>query len=459
MGAERLADWAGRLRSQLGTVRVRTTLAAAAIVGVALLAGSIALVTLLRDTLVQGVESATQLRVEEVAATLATARDPALFVTGDNDEELVQILDQGRSVVASSPQLASGDHVPRLAPGQVVHLELVGQEEFVVAAGAVDAPSGPLTVVVARSLEDVSDATRAVTGLLATGLPILLLLVAGTTWRVVGRALAPVESIRAEVDRISGTELYRRVVEPPADDEISRLATTMNRMLGRLEQSSARQRQFVSDASHELRGPVTSIRQHAEVASRHPDRTTLQELAKTVLVENDRVQGLVEDLLLLARADESSLRSGHRSVDLDDLVFDEVRHRRDLSGVRVDATAVGAGRVLGDPVLLARMIRNLADNASRHARSVVAFSLREDEEGTTVLTVDDDGAGIPVEQRSRVFERFVRLDEARARDHGGAGLGLAIVAEVVGAHSGTATVTNSPYGGTRIEVRLPSPAD
>ena len=140
---------------------------------------------------------------------------------------------------------------------------------------------------------------------------------------VVGRALAPVEAIRAEVDAISAAALHRRVPDPPADDEIARLARTMNRMLDRLEQAQARQRRFVSDASHELRSPVASIRQHAEVALAHPDRTTTAELAETVLAEDLRLQRLVEDLLLLTRADEHTLALRRRPVDLDDLVFDE----------------------------------------------------------------------------------------------------------------------------------------
>jgi signal transduction histidine kinase len=277
-----------------------------------------------------------------------------------------------------------------------------------------------------------------------------------TTWTVVGRALAPVEAIRAEVDAISATALHRRVPDPAADDEIGRLARTMNRMLDRLEQAQTRQRRLVSDASHELRSPVATIRQHAEVALAHPGRTTTTELAGTVLAEDLRLQRLAEDLLLLTRADEHTLGLRRRPVDLDDLVFDEARRLRGVSGLRVDTSAVSAGRIDGDAAGLRRVLRNLGDNAARHAGAQVAFSVSE-RDGVVRLLVDDDGPGIPEADRERVFERFVRLDDARARDDGGSGLGLAIVAELVAAHDGTVTITPSPAGGTRVEVTLPRP--
>ena len=309
-------------------------------------------------------------------------------------------------------------------------------------------------MVVARTIDTVADSTRTVTRLLAVGLPLMLLLVAAITWKVVGWALAPVEAIRAEVDAVSAAQLHRRVPIPPGQDEISRLATTMNRMLARLEQAQARQRRFISDASHELRSPVASIRQHAEVALAHPEATPTAELAETVLAENLRVQRLVEDLLLLARADEQASVSSRRPLDLDDIVFDEARRLRVATELRVETAGVSAGRVDGDAAGLRRVLRNLGENAGRHARSRVAFALAA-ENGSLVLAVDDDGPGIPESERAVVLERFVRLDDARARDAGGSGLGLAIVSEVVAAHGGRVTIADSPLGGARVEVRLP----
>jgi signal transduction histidine kinase len=311
--------------------------------------------------------------------------------------------------------------------------------------------------VVARVADMIGESTRIVTVLLAVGLPVLLLVVAATTWKVVGRALAPVEAIRGEVDEISAVELHRRVPDPPGDDEVARLARTMNRMLERLQAAHARQRRFVADASHELRSPVASIRQHAEVALAHPHRTTTAELASMVLAEDLRMQRLVEDLLLLARADEHALPPRRRHVDLDDLVFDEARRLRDATGLHVDVGAVSAARVAGDATGLRQVLRNLGDNAARHASTRIAFALAE-RDGAAVLAVDDDGPGIPEADRERVMERFVRLDDARARDGGGSGLGLAIVAELVAAHGGAVGIADSPMGGARVEVSLPRAA-
>jgi signal transduction histidine kinase len=284
---------------------------------------------------------------------------------------------------------------------------------------------------------------------------VLLLVVAATTWLVVGRALAPVEAIRREVAAISATQLHRRVPDPPGADEITRLARTMNGLLGRLERSRARQQRFVSDASHELRSPVASIRQHAEVALAHPERGTVTELAENVLAEDLRIQRLVSDLLLLANADERPAPPRRRPVDVDDLVFAAARDLRAGSLLRVDTTAVSPARVAGDAAGLHRMVGNVVENAARHARGRIAFTLAQ-VDGTVLLAVDDDGPGIPVADRERVLERFVRLDDARTRSTGGSGLGLAIVAELVAAHGGKVAVGAGPLGGARVELRLPA---
>jgi signal transduction histidine kinase len=459
--AERPPTRAGRLRAQAGTVRVRATVGAVVVVGVAILVGTFVFVTVLRNILIDGVKDAAQLRAAEVVATLDAKQIPNLE-GAERDEQLIQVIDANGKVVFASPNVANRPAVADLRSGRSTRIEanIDGEELEFVAVSAATAPSTspPRTVIVARFLEDVNESVQIVTGLLMWGLPLLLLVVAFTTWMVIGRALAPVDAIRREVDEISATELHRRVPDPPGRDEISRLASTMNRMLGRLERAQHRQQRFVSDASHELRSPVASIRQHAEVAIAHPERTTTRELAETVLAEDLRVQRLVEDLLLLARADERTHARSERSIDLDDLVLDEAQRLRDMTRLDVDTTAVSAGRVAGDAVQLRRMVRNLVDNAVRHAHSRIALSLNE-QDGFVVLLVDDDGTGIPTDERSRIFERFVRLDDARARDDGGAGLGLAIVHEVTAAHGGTVAATESPRGGARLEVRLPLQRD
>jgi signal transduction histidine kinase len=458
MAAERRRPRRRRLPvpARMGTVRVRTTVAAVLVVGVAMVVGAVLLVAVLRDELTRQVATAARLRAADVAADLGSGAGPPGLAVDDAEDLLIQVLDADSRVIMSSPNVRGRPAVARLRAGESapVNAPIDTDDDFLAVATGADTPQGRVTVVVARNVETVTQSTRIVSGGLALGLPVLLLLVAVTTWRVVGRALGPVEAIRSEVDEISAAELHRRVPDPAGDDEIARLARTMNRMLARLERAQARQRRFISDASHELRSPVASIRQHAEVALAHPQRTTTTELAETVLAEDLRVQRLVEDLLLLARADEHTLELRRRPLDLDDLVFDEARRLREATAFRVDTTAVSAGRVAGDAPGLRRVLRNLGDNAAHHTRSRISFALAEDD-GVVVLSVDDDGPGIPQADRERVLERFVRLDAARARDAGGSGLGLAIVAELVAAHGGTLAIDDSPLGGTRIEVTLP----
>jgi signal transduction histidine kinase len=409
-----------RLRAVGGSIRWRVTLAAVVVVGVALLAGAVGMITLLHRAHEDNVRTAARLRANEIAAVLEAGQAPGTLAVDDEEEVLIQVLDASGSVVASSPNMAGRPPVADVRPGKAKRIDEtpIEDEASVVVARAARAPSGEFTILVARTLGDGS--TDEVAELLKIGLPLLLALVGVTTWQAVGRALIPT--------------------------------------LGRLEESQARQRRFVADASHELRSPLAIIRQHAEVALAHPNRTDTAKLARTVLAEDTRMQRLVEDLLLLARADESTSPVRRQPVDLDDVVFEVAAGLRQSSSLRVDTTAVSAGRVAGDPSQLQRMVQNLADNAARHARATVGFVLREDAAGTTELCVDDDGPGIAEADRKRIFERFVRLDGARTRDAGGSGLGLAIVAEIVAAHGGTVTIGTSPLGGARFKVSLPGHA-
>jgi len=437
---------------------MRTTVVAVATVGVALAVGSVAMVVLLRGALTREVRRTTRLRATQVARALESGAGAGSLAVAEQDEQLLQVLDAHGNVTGSSPNLAGRPAVVRLEAGRttVMKAPINDHDDFVVAAATANTSGGRSTVIVAQALADVTAATQAITRLLLIGLPILVALVALTIWRVVHRALAPVEAIRAEVDSISATELGRRVPIPPGDDEIARLAATMNQMLGRLEGADAAQRRFISDASHELRSPVASIRQHAEVALAHPEHVTTVALAETVLAEDLRVGRLVEDLLVLAKVDEQALRLQRIPLDLDDLVFEEARHLRQTTTLRVDTAGVAAARVSGDAAALRRVLRNLGDNAQRHGRGRILFTLAETG-NAVVLTVDDDGPGIAEPDRARVFGRFVRLDVARARDDGGSGLGLAIVAELVRAHGGSVLVGESALGGLRVELTLPGP--
>jgi signal transduction histidine kinase len=268
---------------------------------------------------------------------------------------------------------------------------------------------------------------------------------------VVGRALHPVESIRARVAEIGGSgRIDRRVPEPAGHDEVWRLARTMNEMLQRLQAAAERQRRFVADASHELRSPLASLRTQLEVSRDYAARRV--GAVDDQLAEVERMECLVGDLLLLAKADERRLVVRSRPVDLREVVLDEVERAGSRVRVRLDTAGVAAATVHGDREELARVVRNLLDNAVRYARDRVELSLAERNRHVE-LSVADDGPGVPAAARERVFERFARLDEGRARDAGGTGLGLAIVREVVVAHGGSVTVDSAP--GARFVINLP----
>lgn len=454
-----MAEGGGALRRVISargrTVRTRTVLGAVVVVGLALLLASMTMVVSLRRSLTENVREASVLGAQHVVAQLEGGTPPEEIQLSRDDDEFVQVVaSSGQIVAATDNVIDQPDALIDLAPSESASLDVPFDDEpFLVVGAAADLPSGSFTVIVGRTLDNVIESSAAVTRLLAIGAPILLFLVAAITWGVTGRALAPVESIRSEVESITSEELHRRVPVPGTADEIARLAVTMNKMLDRLEDGQGRQRRFVSDASHELRNPVATIRQHAEVALAHPESASLESLAESVLSEDLRLQRLVEDLLLLARSDEGPL-DHNDIVDLDDVVFEEIERLRHITTKSIDAGGLSAGRVLGDRKRLSRLVANLLENAARHAASGIGVSLAElgDE---VVLVVDDDGPGIAPEDRQRVFERFVRLEEARDRDSGGTGLGLAIVAEVADLHRGTVRVLESPQGGARFEIRFP----
>ncbi|WP_420363161.1 HAMP domain-containing sensor histidine kinase [Curtobacterium aetherium] len=431
------------------SIRARATGGAALVVLVALVLGAVAFVGVLRTSLVDGVRSTAEQGLDSLTARVEA--DGTAAVRAEDDDVLAQLQDGDGRVLARAED--SPDRP--LAAAEESRYRHDGERWLLVADDVSLPGGGDGVLVVGASLEDADTATRTVTVLVAAAVPVVVALMSLVTWIVVGRALRPVDRMRREVDEVEGTNLHARVDEPGSGDEVDRLAVTMNRMLGRLEASQQAQRQFVSDASHELRSPLATIRQHAEVARAHPDVTDTRDLAEVVLDEGARLQDLVESLLLLTRVDERG-RERDRPVDLDDLVFAEAARAR--AGVHLDVSGVAPARVHGDDRLLGRVVRNLVDNAVRHAEQTVTVRLTTTD-GTAVLTVDDDGHGVPEADRSRVFERFVRLDEGRARDAGGSGLGLAIADAVVRAHAGTVAVSAAPGGGARFTVRLPARRD
>lgn len=415
-------------------------------VGLFLGVGSVAFVGLFSAALRSGVEQSASAEAEGVSAQLVAAGAATL---PEDDGRLLALLDDGRVVDRTDDEI----EVPTPVPDGDVFVSVVDDEPVLFAKEDVDVDGRDLVVLAGRSLEETDDAVGLVSLLLCIAVPVLVALVGALTWLLVGRALAPVERIRREVAELGAGELHRRIEVPATGDEIGRLAVTMNGMLGRLEDAQAAQRRFVSDASHELRSPLAVIRQYAEVAALHPDRVDTSDLSSTVLEEGARMQTLVESLLLLAKLDEGGTRAARRTVDVDDLLLAEAARVRSAGALRVESAGIAAARVDGDEVLLARVVRNLVDNAARHARSVVRLGCTTDG-GSVRIRVEDDGTGVPVESRAQVFERFVRLDESRSRDVGGSGLGLAIVADVVRLHGGSVELLDSDLGGAAFVVTL-----
>lgn len=440
-------------------MRARATAVAVLVVAVALALAAFVLVTLVGRTVEETVTTAVTTRVHEVAAEL-TDGVTGLQLGGSEDGALVQVL-SGGTVVRSSPGLAGVGPLTGQRPAAGVQRAgdvdgaTVGErgDTYRLVVLGVPAATGADSVVVIQSLAVAEDAQALVSRLVAIGIPALLMVVGTATWLSVGRALRPVEAIRARTARIGAEDLSARVPQPHTGDEIAALASTMNAMLARLQEAAARQRAFVSDAGHELRSPIATIRAQIEVAQRlGAGDSTFTE----VLTETARLERLVTDLLTLASADEGRGQLARaQDVDVDDLVTAEASRLRGRPELTISAE-IAPARTWGDPAALTRVLRNLVDNAARHAASRVHLSCGPREGGGAWLRVEDDGPGVPPADRDRVFQRFTRLDEARTRGDGGAGLGLAIVRELVTATGGTVRFTDTGrLPGACVEVELP----
>ncbi|CAL9579341.1 sensor histidine kinase [Streptomyces sp. enrichment culture] len=467
------------MRRLFGSVRARATLGATLVVAVALVAAGAAVLLSLRSNLMGEAGTQAERSARAVAAELA-AGTPYDKLSGlDGDIGPVQVLDEDGRLVAVSEDLerisgtdsdrvkAQGAGRPAgddeddsegsdqaLEPGEISAETVFSNgsatvdgdtEDYRYAAVEVETPDrGTLRVYAGAPLAAEHGAVRTALTVMLIGFPLLLGVVAGVTWLVTRRALRPVEGIRREMAAITRSEdLARRVPEPDTHDEIARLASTTNETLAALETSVERQRRFVADASHELRSPIASLRTQLEVAAAHPELLDLDGAVEDTV----RLQRLAADLLLLARLDAGE-RPNDTRVDLAGLAREEAEGR---TGVSVEAEPV---EVTGSRGQLGRVLANLLDNAQRHARSAVTVSVRR-EGDRAVVGVADDGDGVPEADRERIFERFVRLDAARSRDDGGAGLGLAIARDVAVRHGGTLTAGRGPAGGALFELRLP----
>lgn len=498
------------MRRLFGSVRSRATLGATLVVVVALVMTGTAVLQALRSNLTAEAGTEAERKARSVASELA-ARTPYEELSGlDGEAGPVQIVDEDGNLVKAaaglrwitgtvtdevtprpspSPSASAApspsaredddddddddddedenededeadetedadDDAPSLAPGKTSRqatygsgAATIGDDTADYRFAAVDVRTherGLLTVYAGAPLAAEHSAVRTALTVMLIGFPLLAALVAGMTWVLTGRALRPVAAIREEMAAITASEdLTRRVPEPATHDEVARLARTTNETLAALETSVERQRSFVADASHELRSPIASLRTQLEVAAAHPELLDLDGAVQDTV----RLQHLAADLLLLARLDAGE-RPVEGRVDLAALAREEAAGR---TGVTVDAETA---EVAGSRGQLGRVLGNLLDNGRRHARETVSVTVRR-EGDWAVLGVADDGDGVPEADRERIFQRFVRLDDARSRDDGGAGLGLAIARDVAARHGGTLTAGAAPAGGALFELRLP----
>lgn len=298
-----------------------------------------------------------------------------------------------------------------------------------VLAGRLWPADRPCTAVLMASLEEVDREMVLLRTALLLAVPVMLVASGGWGYLMARAALAPMERLRHSAEEITASRLDRRLPVANADDELGRLAQTVNAMIARLEQSFAEVRRFTADASHELRTPLTVIRTEAEVALAKPlDAGGCRNLLGSILEECERLTRLTEQLLALAREDAGAGRPTPEPVDLAAVVQGVVEDMRPLAearGLRLRTEANGAVPVHGDALRLRQVFFNVVDNAIKYTPSggeVAVLVGRRD--GEAFVTVRDTGVGIPPEHLPRVFDRFYRVDKARTREQGGTGLGL-----------------------------------
>ncbi|HLU73791.1 MAG TPA: ATP-binding protein [Nonomuraea sp.] len=433
------------------SLKFRLTVVAVAVLAVALAMSASVLLSVLDRTLLSTVDES----VRQQANTVRVQADAGTLTTpiSTHDGTIVQVIDADGRITHVTygadrlvPLLDARARARALAEGQAVFVDGRPYAIPAMLRAVVLEADGGHSVIAARSVSEIQTSVHTAGQVLLVGTPLLVVLLAGASWMIIGRTLRPITALRRGAAEITHTARSRRLPVPESRDEVHSLATTLNDMLARLEEAEKRQRALVSDAAHELRSPLASIRLQLEVALGHPEGQHWQETAEGVLEDTLRLSRLAEDLLALARLDErGGVPARREPVDLDEVV----RQTADRYA-EVRLTACDPVEVRGDAMDLGRVLTNLIDNAVRHASSEVEVALTAD--GT--LTVTDDGPGIPEEDRERVFDRFTRLDAGRSRDEGGAGLGLAIVRETVRAHGGTVHLEDASPG-LRAVVSLP----
>lgn len=441
------------------SLRGRITLAAVGIVGVVLAVAATLIFVVQRGQLLQGIDNSLDREVGEAAAALNGS--PSSTVGDRGEERFVQVIGPDGTIIGGSSAVLRTTLVVDLLTLDLDEDGLqflsaenlpIEDDEYRVLVRQVEIRGEDSLVVVGENTDDLRDSLRVLGISLAVVVPLATALLGAVAWLLVNRTLAPVSAIQREVGRIGGERRGERVPVPDTQDEIADLAATMNEMLDRIDHAYERQQNFVADASHELRSPITRLRTSLEVDLAAADRD-LNATGFDLLDDVAELQTLVEDLLFLARAGHHPVAE-QRRVDLDAIVDRVVAQLGPGSRVPIVTRGVEPVEAWGNEGHLSRLVTNLVTNAVRHAATQVWITLAVVDD-RVLLEVHDDGSGVPAADRARVFERFTRLDESRTSATGGAGLGLAIAGEITHAHSGTIDVVQSSHGGALFRVSLP----
>ena len=445
-------------------VRTRLTVVATVLVAIALAVAALIMVFALHHILARSADSATSARAHQIAGILTNEGlagiEPSLLTTAQN-VAVIQIVDSTGAIRVSNNQKYDRPLSPPLVGGEQTTLpsayaENGSEETYQTSAVGVNTPDGVLTVMVGAAIRPINATVLIVAVLCSVVFPLIVAVMAVLTYYFVGRVLRPVEAIRRRVADITGGDLTQRVPVPATGDEIATLAATMNEMLGRIEDARGQQLRFVNDASHELNSPLTTLVGLLDLARVKGQPIDPDTIDAVMMPEAIRLQTMVADLLLLARADESGVPLRRTNVNLDEIVSSEVARLEATTDLTIDVAIIPV-RLSGDAEKLSRALRNIADNAARHTRDTLSFAMTYDpDEGEATIAVSDNGPGIPDPDKTRVLERFVRLDSSRERASGGSGLGLSIATEIIRAHNGTMIVTDSDDGGATIGFTLPA---
>ncbi|SOD70827.1 signal transduction histidine kinase [Jatrophihabitans sp. GAS493] len=451
------------------SLRERITAATTLLFAFAVVTGAVLLIGLQRWSLTRSIDSSAYKTGNEIAALVRSGKQPSPLVGGAGD--YIQIVDAQNRVEAF--QLGTDAAVSLLSDGQVAAVRAGGRLTINAESRGVNdtlrvvgVPADDETVIVATSMAQVTRSVHLLRNAALLGIPIAVLAMALVTYWIVGQTIRPVRGLRAKAEAITAAGLAdQRLPVPAAEDEIQRLAVTLNAMLDRLDSATSRQRTFVGDAAHELRSPIASARLQLEIAQRLGPETDWNEVAADVMVDIDRLQRLVDDLLALARSDEAGGGLARREpVDVGELVESllpqysqarvpvEVVIAPEDRGPTVSDAGSGGARafgpltVSGDPDGLRRIVVNLVDNALRYAAASVCVTISSEGGGrrNVVIAVSDDGPGIEPNERGRVFDRFYRIAASRSRGTGGTGLGLPIVRDLVRAHGGSIVLSDTP---------------